>query len=202
MYNIAHATSCQVYPSEYAFKDNSVTRSEHTSANCRNYPSNHPEGPFVGNHIHCDGTQLKLIDSSDFGQEQYRSSEYYVWPTGSDGQLLFIFPTVVSLTTITLHYYSDSVRGLPGLRFYAVADDFDIWDAPTTSYPHVDVASVPPGREPAGHRIVSINANFNIKKVLMYKYRSSSQFALSETEFFKCKHAIKYSYRMPFIINA
>ena len=72
--------------------------------------------------------------------------------TGSNGQLLFIFPTAVSLTTITLHYYSDNIRGLPRLRFYAVPDDFDVWDAPTTSYPHVDVALVPPGGEPAGRR--------------------------------------------------
>ena len=53
--------------------------------------------------INCDGRQLKLADS-DLGREQYRSSDYYVWSAGSDGQLLFIFPTLsrVSLTTITL----------------------------------------------------------------------------------------------------
>ncbi len=95
------------------------------------------------------------------------SSEYYWWSTGSDGQLLFIFPTRVSLTTITLHYYSDSIRGLPRLRFYAVVDAFDVWDAPTTNFPHVEVAAVQPGGEPAGHRSVSINVNFNTKKVLM-----------------------------------
>ena len=93
------------------------------------------------------------------------------------------------MTTITLHYYSDSDsdRGLPRLRFYAVLDDFDIWDAPTTSTPHVDVAAVSPGGEPAGRRNVSINVNFSIKKVLMYKYGSSYPFAASEVEFFKCK---------------
>ena len=34
----ALATSCQVYPSEYAYWDDSVTRAESTSANCRRYP--------------------------------------------------------------------------------------------------------------------------------------------------------------------
>ena len=98
----------------------------------------------------------------------------------------YVFPTRVSLTTITLHYYSDSVRGLPRLRFYAVPDDFDVWDGPTTSYPLVNVVTVPPGGEPAGRRSVSINVNFNTKKVLMYKYSSSFQFAVSEVEFFTC----------------
>ena len=175
-------------PSEYAYHHNSVNRAERASANCRSYPA----GPaFQEQYIHCDGTQLKLTDSN-FGQEQvqYQSSEYYQWNAGSDGQLLFIFPTRESLTTnvtITLHYYSDSVRRLSKLRFFAVPDDFDIWDAPTTSYPHVDIASVRPGGKPAGHRRVSINVNFSTKKVLMYKYSSKFQFAVSEVEFFTCK---------------
>ena len=90
------------------------------------------------------------------------------------------------MTTITLHYYSDSDRGLPRLRFYAVPDDLDIWDPPTTSYPYVDVARVPPGGEPRGHRNVNISVNFNTKKVLMYKFSSNLQFAVSEVEFFAC----------------
>ena len=86
------------------------------------------------------------------------------------------------MTTITLHYYGDSVRGLPRLRFYAVPDDFNVWDLPATSYPHVDVAAVPSGGEPAGCRNVSININFNTKRVLMYKYSSAFEFAISEVE--------------------
>ena len=88
------------------------------------------------------------------------------------------------MTTITVHYYSDNTQGLPRLRFYAVPDDFDIWGTPTITYPSVDVASVPPGGEPAGRRNVSINVNFNTMKVLMYKYSSSFVFAVSEVEFF------------------
>ena len=97
--------------------------------------------------------------------------------------MLFIFPTRVSLTTITLHYYSDNFRGLPRLTLYALPDDFDVWDALTTGTPRVDVAE---GGEPAGHRNVSINVNFNTKKLLMYKYSSSFQLAVSEVEFFAC----------------
>ncbi len=191
MYTVS-STSCQVYPSEYAFRDDSVTRSESTSANCRNYPSDHREGAFVGGYIHCDGTHRKLTDS-DLGREQYSSSDYYVWSAGKDEKLLFIFPTGVSLTTITLYYYSDSNRGLPRQIFYAVPDNFDVWDAPTLSYPRVDVASVSPGGEPAGRSSVSINVNFNIKKVLMYKYSSIFQFAVSEVVFIKfCESTSKH----------
>ena len=109
-----------------------------------------------------------------------------MWSSSSGDQLLFVFPARVSLTTITLHYYSDGVRGLPRLTFYAVPDDFNIWDTPTTSNPRIDVASVPPGGEPAGHKSVIINVNFNSKKVLMYKFSSNFKFAVSEVEFFTC----------------
>ena len=174
-----------MYPSEYAYHDDSVSRAESASANCRRYQSELVPGVFTEQYVHCDGTQRKLTDS-DLGQEQYQSTDYYVWIAGQDARLLFVFPTRVSLTTITLHYYSDNFRGLPRLRFYAVPDDFNVWDAPTTSYPRVDVATVPPGGEPAGSRNDSINVNFNTNNVLMYKFTSSFQFAVSEVEFFTC----------------
>ena len=184
--NAALATSCQVYPSEYAYRDASVTRTESGSANCRRYPAGTlPGGIHPEYYIHCDGTQLQLADS-DIGQQQYSSSDYYVWPIGREDTLLFIFPTIVSLTTITLHYYSGSDLGFSRLRFYAVPDDFDVWDAPTIGTTHVDVAAVQ-DRELTGRRNVSINVNFSTKKVLMYKYSSSYQFAVSEVEFFKCE---------------
>ena len=177
---------CQVHPSEYAYHDDSVNRTESASANCRRYPpSGLLSGIYPGHFIHCDGTQLKLIDSN-LGQELYSSSEYYRWPAGSDGKLLFIFPTRVSLTTVTLHYYSDNIRGLPRLRFYAVPDDFDVWDAPSGNYLSLTIASVSPGGEPAGRRNISINVNFNAKKVLMYKYSNTFVFAVSEAEFLIC----------------
>ena len=136
-------------------------------------------------YIHCDGTQLKLADTK-LGPQQFSSSSHYQWSAGNAEQLLFIFPTRVSLTTITLHYYSDSVRGRPRLRFYAVPDDFDVWEAPTLGTPYVGVTSVPPGGEPADRKNISINANFNTRKILMYKFSSSFQFAVSKVEFFRC----------------
>ena len=111
------ATFCQVYPSEYAYHHDSVTRSERASANCMHYPMESHHSIHPERYIHCNGTQLRLTDS-ELGPEQYRISYYYTWPSGSiSSQLLFIFPTRVNLTTITLHYYSDHVRGLPRLRF-------------------------------------------------------------------------------------
>ena len=184
-YSTALATPCQVYPSEYAYEDDSVTRAESVSANCRRYPviSGLPLGLHSTDFTHCDGTQLKLADSN-LGSEQFSSSSYYQWHAGSAEQLLFIFPTRVSLTTITLHYYSDSVRGRPRLRFYAVPDDFDVWDTLTVGTPFVGIVSDTPDGEPADRRNVTINVNFNTRKILMYKFSSSLSFALSEVEFF------------------
>ena len=183
-----------MYPSEYAYKDDSVTRTESASANCRRYPviGGLPPSIFSINFIHCDGTSLKLVDTN-LGSEQFSSSSYYQWNAGRNWQLLFIFPTRVFLTNITLHYYSDSVRGLPRLRFYAVRDDFDVWDTPTTTVPQVEVAAVPPGGEPSGRRIVSIDFNFNTTKVLMYKYSATFKFAVSEVEFLTCKQQIVFA---------
>ncbi len=174
------------YPSEYAYHQDSVNRDESVSANCRKYSlGGVGSGVHSEHHVHCDGTQLKLADSN-LGQEQYSSSDYYIWSAEKGEQLLFIFPTRVSLTTITLHYYSDSHRGLPRLRFYAVPDDFDVWNAPTTSYRSINVVEVPPNEQSTGHKSVHINVNFNTRKILMYKFYSTFQLALSEVEFFDC----------------
>ena len=185
-YSAALANSCQVRPSEYAYPHGTVNGVESVGANCRRYSESLQAGVFTEEYIHCDGTQLILADS-DLGSEQYSTSDYYVWPIRRAGQLLFIFPTRVSLTTITLHYFSDSDRGLSRLRFYAVSDQFNVWDAPTASTPYVDVAAVLPGGETAGRRNVSTNVNFNTKKVLMYIFSSSFTFAVSEVELFTCE---------------
>ena len=59
------ATSCQVYPSEYAYHQDFVTRAEGHSANCRTYQAgNLPVGVYPEDYIHCDGVQLKLADSN------------------------------------------------------------------------------------------------------------------------------------------
>jgi hypothetical protein len=180
---VATSYQDQVYPSEYAYLDDSVTRAESISANCRRYPPTDGDMGIV--YIHCDGEQLKLNDSDIGSNTEYTATSYYVWSAGSYGQLLFIFPIRASLTTITLHYYSDSDRGRPRLRFYAVPDDFDIWDLPNNS-PFVGIGSVPSGGEPIGGRntTITVNDNFNTKKVLMSKLSSYLFFALSEVEFF------------------
>jgi hypothetical protein len=176
-----------VYPSEYAYRDDSVDRAESARANCRRYPPRDGDEGIV--YTHCDGEQLKLSDSDRGSNTEYTATSYYVWTAGSTGQLLFILPTRVSLTTIILHYYSDSVRSLPRLRLYAVPDDFDIRDAQTTGNPFVGINEVPLGGDlDQDRRNVRINTYFNTKKVLMYKFSSSFQFAVSEVEFLTSKH--------------
>ena len=145
-----------------------------------------PPQPSISSYAYGDGTQLKLIDNNLGSEWPFSSSSHYQWSSGSDRQLLFIFPTRVSLATITLHYYSDSDQGLPRLRFYAVPNDFDVWDTIIFSFLYVEVVAVPAGKEPGGHRNVWITVNFNTQKVLMYEYSSSFRFAVSEVEFFTC----------------
>ncbi len=172
----------QVYPSKYVYRDDSVTRAESARANCTRYHEVY---------ICCDGNQLKLSDSEGGPHMEYTANSYYVWTNDSVGKLLFVFPTRVSLTTITLHYYSDSDRGLPKLTFYAVPDDFEIWDTPSGRDPIVGSTSPQQGGEPVGmrNRNVTIkNANLHTKKVLMIKLRSKLQFAASEVDFFTSKH--------------
>ena len=145
--------------------------------------------------IHCNGTQLRLADSN-LGSEQYTDdADYYVWDNETlrnVGQLLFIFPTRVNLTTITVHYYSDNVRGFPGLIFIAVPDDYDIWDIAKLSEYSPRVYPVPPDGESTGRRSVSVNqVDFTTKRILMYMYMMFEanfplEFAVSEVEFFTC----------------
>ena len=189
--NQIYCAESELYPSEYAYHKYSVsTRTERASANCRNYLYDQDINTRSEDYIHCNGTQLRLTDS-DFGPEQYRSSYYYVWSAGSGiRQLLFIFPTRVNLTTITLHYYSDSQRGLPRLRFYAAPDDFDIWDAPPGNSRYADIAAVPQDEESAGRRNVSVNVDFTTTKVLMVKASSSFELAVSEVQFSVCNGKI------------
>ena len=179
-----------MYPSEYAYQENSVYGTERDSANCRNYPRSGLPGVSTEDYIHCDGTPLRLTDS-DLGSQQFTVTDYYTWLVDEtrSHQLLFIFPTRINLNTITLHYYRTSGRGLPRLRFYAVPDDFDIRDAPTSSFYHVDVVAMPPGRESAGQSNVCFNVTTVTMKLLMIKFRSSFSFAVSEVEFFNhtCK---------------
>ncbi len=190
--NAVSSSSCQVHPSEYAYQDDSVTRFKSDSANCRRYLDNLQVGLSTDLYIHCNGIQWKLTDS-DLGGEQYQPADYYAWIVGKDVQLLFIFPLRVSLTTITLHYYSDSDWGLPRLKFYAVPDNFNIWNSPNTSNARVDVAAVSPGRERAGCKNVSTTINFNTRKVLMYKPQSNFNFIVSKVDFFDYMYCGKYT---------
>ena len=190
------ATPCQVYPSEYAYHGGSVTRNEPASANCSRYQGGLKDDVFTHNYIHCNGTQLLLADSS-CGSKMYNSSVHYEWhnemSTTSSIQMLFIFPTRVNLTTITLHYYSDSGRGLPRLRFFAVPDDFHVWDATTGSHQYVEIASMPLDGESAGHKMVTHSFNYDTVKVLMLKSKSPFSFAVSEVEFSTCIGQGKYN---------
>ena len=184
------AISCKVSPSGYAYRDDSVFRTETDRAQCRSYP---PVAHVMGeDYMHCNGTQLKLTDSN-YGSEQFRHSDYYIWPSGKlSSHLLFIFPTRVNLTTIAIHFYSNSTLGLPRLRFLQVKREFDIWDAPTLADRHVEITAVQLGGDSASLRNVSIHFEVNTTKILMIKLGSTVQFAMSEVEFLTCTGKYKF----------
>ena len=162
-----------------------MTRAKSDSDNCSSCrPGPIPGSGYPEEYIHYDGTQLELADSNFEQGSQYPSTDHYIWPADSDGQLLFMFPTRVSLAAIRLHFYSDSGQGHPRLRFYAVPDDFDVWDAPNISFPHVEVTSIP--LRAGGWNSHIIVSNLNTKKVLMYMFSNSSVLAVSEVEFLTC----------------
>ena len=179
----ALANSCQVYPSEYAYHEYSVMKNEGQGVSCVMYQSSQNSAPR--GYIHCSGTQLKLADS-DLGPEIYNKSHCYVWTGDARRQILFIFPIQHNLTAITLYYYSDSYRGLPGLKIFKVPEEFDIWDAPTAVHRFVEVTAIQPG-EPASRSNLNIDFNFNTRKVLMHKFGNEMfPFAVSEVQFFTC----------------
>ena len=138
-------------------------------------------------YTHCNGTQLRLTDSELGPDKSINNSLYYQWGKGTT-QLLFIFSTRVNLTTITLHYYSGGQNnGLPPLMlYYAVPDNFYVWNNATFgNYTFVRVTAGPPADSGSrGRTNVSVNVNFNTKKVLMVKDRSNFMFAISEVEYF------------------
>ena len=138
-------------------------------------------------YTHCNGTQLRLTDSELGPEKSINFSLYYEWGRETT-QLLFIFSTRVNLTTITLHYYSGGQNnGLPPLMFFAVLDNFYVWNNATFgNYTSVRVTGELPAADTGsrGRTNVSVNVNFNTKKVLMVKERSDFTFAVSEVEFF------------------
>ena len=113
----------------------------------------------------CLSINTKLSDSDRGSNTEYTPTSYYMWNTRSHEQLLFIFPTKVSLTTIKVHYYSDRVRGRPRLRLYAVPDDIDVWNLLPISAPIFvgPDTSIPPGGEPKGVNTSHSNPSPNSK---------------------------------------
>ena len=93
-----------------------------------------------------------------------------------------MFPTRVNLTTITLYYYSDNDWGFPRLRFFAVPDDFNIWEAPTLN---VEVDAVSPGGEPVG-MLVSIILTLPRRRCLWSSWVASSALQWVRWNFYTC----------------
>ena len=160
---------------------------------CSLYQSGLDENTGTEMYINCKGTSLRLTDS-DTGLDQYEIEDYYyVAHSGTTYvavQLLFIFPTTVSLTNIKLHYYTDHVQGLPALKFYSVPDNFNVWAAPTSSHSYVAVSAIPPNEDSVGRKYVNVNCNFHTKRVLL-RFLNNIAFAVSKVQFSTCNRKFK-----------
>ena len=88
------------------------------------------------------------------------------------------------------------------LRFYAVQDDFDVWDAIPNPLLSVVVGPVSPKQGQPDRTSVNININFSTKKVLMVKSSSDFYLAVSEVEFFTSTCSSKCGNISITIINA
>ena len=162
-----------------------ITATERATAMCTIETVTVAGSPENYKYCYSNGTQPRLTDSELGPEKSINYSLYYEWNRETT-QLLFIFSTRVNLTTITLHYYSGSQNnGLPTLMLFAVPDNFYVWNNATFgNHTSVRVTAEPPADSGSrGRRNVSVNVNFNTKKVLMVKERSGFNFAVSEVEF-------------------
>lgn len=110
-------------------------------------------------------------------------------------KLLFVFPTRVNLTSIKLFFYNDAERGLPRLRFYAVPDDFDVWDDAIAANGYKEISAIPNDVGSVGRtRTVQFFITFHTARLLMEKYASSFKMALSEVQFKATRCVVNCTY--------
>ena len=158
--------------------------------NCSPYPPSITSDSEVDptQHIRC--THPTRLTDSDTGPTTYTediAADVYVSGNSAE-QLLFIFPTSVSITAINLLYYSNTEdQGHPKLRLYAVPENFNVWDTVDSSYPSIFIDEALPGSEETGLRNVTREAGFQTTRVLLTKSESKNyNFVMSEVEFFTC----------------
>ena len=170
-----------MFPQELAYKSDNFLHQD--DASCIPYTSDAaPTTPTVDptQYVHC--SQPTTITDSNTGPPTY------VWGEAS-GKLLLIFSNEISFENITIYYISDTTaQGRPKLRIYAVPDNFQVWDEPTTSYPSRVFDEIMPGGEEEGVRKVP-NSNdgivtFNTSRVLIEKLVETKtyNFSISEVE--------------------
>ncbi len=188
---MSNTASCNVNPTEYAYRSDHVTVSEGSAVQC-------PADNTRPNYVHCTGETLRLSDG-DLGPEcaiTGQEGRCYVWERSVDSgnipikpRLLLTFEGNISPSLIKLHYFSDpsNGRGLPTIRFYA--NIMDPWDTLTDSFTVINAllkdVSEPPHRETYNVPVVG-----QLRTVLLHisfpTGGSLSSFCLSEIEVFTC----------------
>ncbi len=104
------------------------------------------------------------------------------------GQILFVFPRAVNLSSISISYQFNATYELAKLRLYSVPDNFDAWDTiNSVSGPSepIDAIAFSP-REEEGIREVSItDLQWDTSRVLLLKLEDTKDylFAMSEVSF-------------------
>ncbi len=145
------------------------------------YPSDTPvpQGVTPTEFVQC--SQPTTITDNNVGPPFYVAAE-------SPGQILFVFPRAVNLSSITISYQFNITYALAKLRLYAVPDDFDAWDSINSfsgqSEP-IDEITFTTGQE-EGLRDMSItDLQWVTSRVLLRKLEDTKDylFAMSEVRF-------------------
>ena len=121
MYCFSAATLCQVYPSNYSFFTNDIENYNMTidRSRCR----------CTSNPAYTTCQHPCTLTDSITGDGTVNSTDYFLWRSNATNSriLLFTFPQIVLLHTITLYYYIDRSSNVdPVLQFFAAEDNFDL----------------------------------------------------------------------------
>ena len=125
------------------------------------------------------------LTDSNTGDGTVNSTDYFLWRFNASNPriLLFTFPQIVLLHTITLYYYIDRRSNVdPVLQFFAAIDNFDLLLTTENNILIESITVCENGSDPR-NRSLSFDPKM-MRKLLVTKNFGGYRFGLSEVEFF------------------
>ena len=126
-----------------------------------------------------------LTDSTT-GDGTVNSTDYFLWRSNATNSriLLFTFPQIVLLHTITLYYYIDRSSNVdPVLQFFAAIDNFDLLLTTENNTLIESITVCENGSDPR-NRSFSFDPKM-MRKLLVTKNFGDYRFSLSEVKFYR-----------------